>query len=103
VVTDPSITYPKLVCGYEEHAERHHRSEKAMGEPSREYLRQGCFADEPDSVCRILGAHQQSNLICLNDSEKGLSIPGFILETGGVSMVAQQEMQVYHKVMLNAL
>uniref|UniRef100_A0ACD5VT55 Uncharacterized protein n=1 Tax=Avena sativa TaxID=4498 RepID=A0ACD5VT55_AVESA len=94
LVTEPSKTYPKLVCGDEKHDERHHRTENAMGEVSRELIGQGCFAAEPDSVCGILGAHQQSKLICLNDSEKGLSVPGCTLETGGVSMVAQQEMQM---------
>ena len=94
-MTEPSTIFPKLVCGDEKHDERHHISENAVGEPSREFLGQGCFAAEPDSVCRILGSHQQSKLICLNDSEKGLSVTGCTLETRGVSMVAQQEMQVH--------
>ncbi|KAM0919612.1 hypothetical protein ACQ4PT_008082 [Festuca glaucescens] len=95
LVTEPSKTYPKLVCGDEKHDISHHKSEKAMVEPPREYLAQGHCAAEPDSsVCRILGAHQQSKLICFNDSEKGLSVPGCIFETKGFSMVGQQEMQV---------
>jgi hypothetical protein len=94
-VTEPSKTYPKLVCGDEKHDISHHKSEKAMVEPPREYLSQGHCAAEPDSVCRILGAHQQSKLICFNDSEKGLSVPGCIFETEGFSVVCQQEMQVY--------
>ncbi|XP_051226312.1 uncharacterized protein [Lolium perenne] len=94
LVTEPSKTYPKLVCGDEKHDISHHKSEKAMVEPPREYLAQGHCAAEPDSVCRILGAHQQSKLICFNNSEKGLSVPGCIFETEGFSVVGQQEMQV---------
>ena len=51
--------------------------------------------DKSDSVFTVLGTQQEFKLICSSDSEKGLPIPAHILVTGGVSVVAMEDMRVW--------
>ncbi|CAM0883217.1 unnamed protein product [Alopecurus aequalis] len=50
--------------------------------------------DKSDSVFTVVETQQESTLICSSDSEKGLPVPAHILESGGVSMVAIEDMRV---------
>ncbi|XP_039850025.1 uncharacterized protein LOC120708701 isoform X9 [Panicum virgatum] len=99
VLTGSFQNHPKLACSGEQLDERHQRCSNAEQESANEFLAQRCTAGDPETVCTVHdGTHeiQPSKSICLNDSEeKGLPVSGCLLDTGKVSIVDAQNLQVY--------
>ncbi|XP_040379818.1 uncharacterized protein LOC102699959 [Oryza brachyantha] len=89
LLKEPSQDFPKLVCYSEQLDKTHQRSENAEQEQPKELPAQMCSDGEPNSVCTILGAQQQSTSTCFNDSdEKGPPVSGCISEIAKDSTVA---------------